>query len=202
MTSWAELLTCAEPGEHLVQLYGEDDRLLARNVSRYLAAGLRRGDGLVVVATPEHTSAIARHLVDEDATATGSAARTGRLRYLDAGATLASLLVDGRLDEARFRAFTADVLGAVRARSETGTVRAFGEMVSLLREAGKPEEAGRLEALWNDILLGHGCSLYCAYRLDLFDPRVGARDLQPIMCTHDHLLAGTGTLISSGRSRA
>ena len=202
MTSWAELLTCAEPGEHLVQLYGEDDRLLARNVSRYLAEGLRRGDGLVVVATPEHTSAIARHLVEEDATATSSAECAGRLRYLDARETLASLLVGGRIDEARFRAFAGEVMTSVRAHSPTGTIRAFGEMVSLLWDDGKPDEAARLETLWNDILLGHGGSLYCAYRIDLFDRRVDARDLYPVMCTHDHLLAGTGTLISSGRSRA
>ena len=65
MASWAELLTLAGPGEHVVQLYGEDDQLLARNVSRYLAEGLRRGDGLVVIGTPEHTEAVARHLVEE-----------------------------------------------------------------------------------------------------------------------------------------
>ena len=52
MASWAELLSGAEPGEHVVQLYGDDDRLLSRNVGRYLAEGLRRGDGLVVIATP------------------------------------------------------------------------------------------------------------------------------------------------------
>ncbi len=67
MASWMDLLTRARPGEHIVQLYGRDDHLLARNASRYLAEGLRRGDGLVVIATPEHTSAIARHLVEEDA---------------------------------------------------------------------------------------------------------------------------------------
>ena len=42
MASWVELLSGAEPGEHVVQLYGNDDQLLIRNVSRYLAEGLRR----------------------------------------------------------------------------------------------------------------------------------------------------------------
>lgn len=202
MASWAELLTCTEPGEHLVQLYGDDDRLLARNVSRYLAEGLRRGDGVVVIATPEHTSAIARHLVEEDRAATSAAEHAGRLLFLDAGETLAELLVEGTPDEARFRAIAGGALESVRTRSATGTVRAFGEMVSLLWDDGKPEDAGRLEAFWNGILLEHGCSLYCAYRVDLFDWRGDTPDLYPIMCTHDHLLAGAGTLISSGRSRA
>jgi hypothetical protein len=46
-----------------------DDRLLIRNVGRDLAEALPRADGLVVVATPEHTSAIARHLVEEGSAA-------------------------------------------------------------------------------------------------------------------------------------
>jgi len=48
-----------------VQLYGDDDQLLTSDVSRYLGEGLRRGDGLVVIATSEHTHAIARHPVEE-----------------------------------------------------------------------------------------------------------------------------------------
>ncbi|MEA2724113.1 MAG: hypothetical protein QOH59_1884, partial [Gemmatimonadales bacterium] len=47
MTSCAELLDQVDPEEHLVQLYGKDDRLLTRNISRFLAEGLRRGDGLL-----------------------------------------------------------------------------------------------------------------------------------------------------------
>jgi hypothetical protein len=201
MASWAELLTRAEPGEHVVQLYGEDDQLLTRNVSRYLAEGLRRGEGLIVIGTPEHTSGIARHLGEENPGGAREAAHTGRLVYLDAGETLGRLLVAGRPDERRFRAVIGEVLGGVRARSMTGSVRAFGEMVSLLWHEGRREAAERLEGLWNTILAEHGCSLFCAYRIDLFDHPGDAAELQRIVRTHDHVLAGAGTVLSSGRSR-
>jgi MEDS: MEthanogen/methylotroph, DcmR Sensory domain len=200
MASWAELLTRAAPGEHVVQLYGEDDPLLARNASRYLAEGLRRGDGLVVIATPEHTSAIARHLVEEEP-GTEEAVRSGRLVYRDAGETLAALLGDDGPDPAKFRAVVGRALGDVRARSTTGQVRAFGEMVSLLWGQGRRADAERLEDLWNGLLAEAACSLYCAYGIDLFHRRDEPAGLHPIVRTHDHVLAGSGTLLSSGRAR-
>jgi hypothetical protein len=200
MASWAELLTVTEPGEHVVQLYGEDDQLLTRNVSRYLAEGLRRGDGLVVVATPEHTSALVRHLGEEEPRLAREAAGAGRLVYLDALETLARLLDGGRPEEQRFRTVIGTVLQSVRARSTTGSSRAFGEMVSLLWDDGRRKDAARLEALWNTILLDHECSLFCAYRIDLFAP-AEAGELHPIVCSHDHVLAGAGTLLSGGRPR-
>jgi hypothetical protein len=46
MTSCAELLDNVDPEGHLVQLFGKDDRLLTRNIVRFLSEGLRRGDGL------------------------------------------------------------------------------------------------------------------------------------------------------------
>jgi hypothetical protein len=201
MASWAELLTGTGPGEHVVQLYGEDDRLLTRNVSRYLAEGLRRGDGLVTIATPEHTSALARHLGDDEPRLAQEAACAGRLVCLDARQTLALMLEDGHPDERRFRSVIGPVLRAVRTSSTSGSSRAFGEMVSLLWEDGRREDAARLEKLWNTILAEHACSLYCAYRIDLFAHPAQAADLHPIVCTHDHVLAGAGTLLSGGRPR-
>lgn len=198
MASWVELLSGAEPGEHVVQLYGNDDQLLIRNVSRYLAEGLRRGDGLVVIATPEHTRGIVRHLVEGSSGAALDAIDHGRLVLLDAAETLEWMLID----EAPFRSVVGEVIAAVRARAATGRVRAFGEMVSLLWEAGRQHDATRLEQLWNCLLQDSGCSLYCAYRIDLFDLPGGAAALQPIVASHDHVFAGAGTLLSSGRTRA
>lgn len=200
MTSWAELLTCAEAGEHVVQLYGGDDRLLAKNVSRYLAEGLRRGDGLVVIATPEHTAAIARHLVDDTGAAADEALRAGRLVYLDAAETLGRLRQVDRLDPAVFDEVLGGVMRQARAGSGSGKVRVFGEMVGLLWHEGHRAEAGRLEELWAEGVGGSGCSLYCAYPIDLFGGGEPA-ELSPIVGAHDHVLAGSGTLLTSGRAR-
>ena len=201
MASWTQLLTGTEPGEHIVELYAEDDQLLTRNVSRYLLEGLRRGEGLVVIDTPEHTRDVARHLVEEEPDGTHLAVASGRLRYLDAEATLAAMLAVGLEDLDGCRSLLGDILAGVRVRSTTGSVRAFGEMVSLLWEETRREEAARLEELWNTVLMEHRCSLFCAYRIDLFDRHRDAAALQPIVSTHHHILAGAGTLLSSGLSR-
>jgi MEDS: MEthanogen/methylotroph, DcmR Sensory domain len=199
MASWAELLKRAEPGEHLVQLYGEDDRLLARNVTRYLAEGLQRLDGLLVIATQEHRDTIARYLAEGSAHATLEAERDGRLRFLDARTTLDGFLRDGVLDKARFEATVGETLRQVRGCSRSGQVRAFGEMVGLLWDEERYAEAEALEQFWNSTLAGAPYSLYCAYRIDLFDGQSNSADLSPIVATHTHLLAGHGTVLSSGR---
>jgi MEDS: MEthanogen/methylotroph, DcmR Sensory domain len=201
MTSWAELLTQAEPGEHVVQLYGNDDRLLARNVGRYLAEGLRRLDGLVVIATPEHVEAIRRYLSENGADARLDAERAGRLVFLDARATLDRLLRDGQPDRVRFRDVVGGVLAQARRHAASGRVRAFGEMVNLLWGEGRHDAADRLERLWNTILADGACSLYCAYGIDIFEPHGGPADLTAIIGAHSHLLAGPATLLSTDRAR-
>ena len=200
MSSWPEMLTQADPGDHVVQLYGEDDQLLSRNVSRYLQEGLRRGDALVVIATPEHEAAIARILEAESGARAAEAGREGRLVFLDARTTLDRILVDGRLDPERFDAVVVPQLRLARARSRSGAVRAFGEMVSLLWCEGRQAEAAALEGRWNAVLATHACSLYCAYRIDLFREGIEHAALNAIVGSHTHLFAGPATMLSSKRS--
>lgn len=166
MVAWGDLLIHPREGDHLVELYGDDDRLLATHVGRYLGEGLRRLDGLVVIATPSHAEAIARYLADVDAAGALEAERAGRLCYLDAATTLTRLLKDGQPDASRFRATVGEILSQVRRRSGSGSVRAFGEMVGLLWTEGRRAEAAALEAFWNAALLENACSLYCAYPID------------------------------------
>lgn len=116
--------------------------------------------------------------------------------------TLARFLVDGRPDQALFRSVVGEAIPAVRAQAATGSVRAFGEMVSLLWDEGRHQAAARLEELWNDTLAESCCSLFCAYRIDLFDRTGDAAELRPIVLSHDHVLAGSGTLLSGGRPRS
>jgi hypothetical protein len=71
------------------------------------------------------------------------------------------ILVGGWPDEARFR----EVAGGTLDRFESAglRVRIFGEMVSLLVEAGNRRAAVRLEDLWNDLADERSFSLFCAY---------------------------------------
>jgi hypothetical protein len=199
MSSWSELLDRAEPEEHVVQLYGGDHQLLVRNVSRYLAEGLKRGDGLVVIATSEHAVAIVRQLTEESAEAS-QALRDGRLVVLDAQATLDRFMVDGQPDQDLFRAVVGSVLQGVRARSATGKMRAFGEMVGILWVDGEQAAATRLEKYWNELLIGSTFSLFCAYPIDIFDGASQTGGLEAVLCAHTHMYAGPRTMLSSPRA--
>jgi hypothetical protein len=199
MSSWSELLDRAVPEEHVVQLYGADDQLLTRNVSRYFLEGLRHGDGLVMIATGDHADAIVRQLHEETSDAS-QALRDGRMVVLDARTTLDSLLVDGQPDQQRFRSVVDGVLQAVRAKAASGQVRAFGEMVGLLWVDGRQPEALLLEQYWNELLAGSAYSLFCAYPIDFFDSGSQAAGLGGVLGAHTHAYAGPRTMLSGPRA--
>ena len=197
MSSWSKLLTEASSGGHVVQLYGKDDWFLTKSVSQFLMEGARQLDGLLVITTSAHRQAISRHLADEGGGAALAAEREGRLVYLDARETLDRLLIDGRLDESRYESVVGGVLSEVLARSRSGKVRAFGEMVGLLWADGHPEQARLVESIWNERLAGSRCSMYCAYAIDLFADGVDTAGVSAILGAHSHVLAGRNTLLSS-----
>jgi anti-sigma regulatory factor (Ser/Thr protein kinase) len=89
------------------------------------------------------------------------ARRRGLVIELDAATTLSSLMRDGRVDRDLF----CDVIGQVM-REAVGTgrsVRAYGEMVTLLWEAGDVLSVLELESLWNELKHELSFSLLCAY---------------------------------------
>src|SRR3954471_8040608 len=137
--------------DHVVQFYESDSELVAR-AGGYLSRALQAGEVAIVIATPAHGEGFAAHLP-------GGA---GELVWLDAAETLARLMRDGRVDRESFFASVGEV---VRPAAATGRpVRAYGEMVALLWEAGDVTSAIELEALWNELATHVPFSLYCAYR--------------------------------------
>ncbi len=186
MTACAHLLDQAHPEAHFVQLYGSDDRLLTRNVAHFLREGLRRGDGLVVIASPEHGGSVARQLGDEVGFA--KAVLGGRLAFLDARSTLDRLLVDGQPDPDRFETVIGGALAEVQRRAGHTGVRAYGEMVGVLWEAGEHKAAAALEGLWNRRLKSSGIRLFCGYPIDVFGDEFRADRIDPLLCAHTHLL--------------
>jgi DcmR-like sensory protein len=192
MSSSAELLDHPEPEGHFVQLYGKDDRALARNVGRYLSEGLRRGDGLLVIATAEHRGMLVRHLKQERAYS--RAVLEGRLVFLDAAATLKRFMVDGEPDQGRFESVVGEALRSVQARAGHTGVRAYGEMVGLLWTAGQYSAAVRLEELWNEVLEANSISLFCAYPIDVFGPEFHLASVDALLCAHTHVVPADNAL--------
>lgn len=186
MTSCAHLLDQVDPEAHFVQLYGSDDRLLTSNVARFMSEGLRRGDGLIIIASPEHSGSVARLLKNERGYS--KAVLEGRLVFLDAQTTLDRLTVDGLPDSQLFDNVIGGALKEVETRAGHTGVRAYGEMVGVLWKAGQYAAAVRLEELWNSLLKSSNIRLFCGYPIDVFGEDFRVDKVDPLLCAHTHLL--------------
>ena len=149
-----------EPGAHAVHFYGDDADLVG-TVGPYLVDALAEDAVAVVIATGPHIEAFEQELafsgVDVE-----EARASGALIVLDAANTLSDLTVEGEINR---EAFELTVGGIVRDAGGGGrAVRAYGEMVDLLWQAGRVSEAIELEKLWNDVIEDLRFSLLCAYR--------------------------------------
>jgi hypothetical protein len=186
MTSWESVLENPEPHGHFVQLYDGDTKTLAHNVGRYLSQGLKCGEGLLVIATKENKQAFIGAIRDlgEDPEA---AVRTSRLLFLDAQATLAEFMVDGEPDYDRFEKTVGKAMGKVRQQNHSG-LRAYGEMVGVLWQAGHYSAAIRLEEFWNKLLQAGGFTLFCSYPIDVFAKEFQVSGVDALLCDHTHLI--------------
>lgn len=167
--------------DHFVQLYQQLDGL-ADAVAEYIGAGLERGEGAVVIATPGHRAAFLARLSSVD---------RSRLKLLDAEETLASFMVDG---VPQWKAFHHVVGGLIaEMRLQYPTVRAYGEMVDVLWQRGEREAAFRLEEYWNELGRLQTFSLFCAYRMDPLESAAYAGPLEGVCRAHSHLIPARDT---------
>jgi hypothetical protein len=181
---WRSIL--ADPGdrEHSVQFYTELG-FLTTAVSHYASTGLRRGEAVIIVATPVLRAALEREL----GTAGFDPARLaheGQLTVLGAADLLSQLLVAGVPNASWFRRLVGGLLG--RAASRFPRVRVCGEMVDLLWQKGNLTAALQLEALWNDLAKAQPFALHCVYAIDNFDRTAHCCALRGIQHTHSYLM--------------
>ncbi|MEP7202951.1 MAG: MEDS domain-containing protein [Ilumatobacteraceae bacterium] len=148
-----------EQREHVVQFYQHDDELVA-TVTRYVMDAMQADEAVVVVTTADHAVAFDAALsmggVDPIA-----ARADGTLVSFDAGEALSRFMVDDWPDA---DAFANEVGNVIRGLVGAGrSVSVFGEMVSLLWDAGHVGAAIELESIWNDLGRSVPFSLLCAY---------------------------------------
>lgn len=148
-------------GEHVVQFYDHQEDL-ARAVGEYLSSAVAAREIGIVIATEAHRHAFEAEMADAGVD-TDQARRDGSIIWLDAAETLARFVHDGQVDPDGFR----EVVGSlVRQAAETGRgIKAYGEMVALLWEAGHVLGAIDLEKLWNGLAGELSFSLFCAYHM-------------------------------------
>ncbi len=171
-------------GEHVVQFY-EDDAQLAHTVGGYLTAAIEDGAVAIVIATDAHRDAF--HQVLEAAGLDPAACRRdGQLIVLDAAETMARFVHQGQVDPEGFR----ETIGPVVAgAADTGRpVRAYGEMVALLWDAGDVLAAIRLEEAWNALAREIPFGLVCGYPSESVRGEENADALSQVCHLHSSVL--------------
>ncbi|HEX4488437.1 MAG TPA: MEDS domain-containing protein [Terriglobales bacterium] len=160
--------------DHLVQFYCEDDQLLA-SLQRVVGGALGSGDSAVVVATEEHRRGLAKRLkwcgIDLQ-----FAQACGRYYEVDAATVLESL--EGHHTPLDFQellqntVFRPDCPVPV----DNAGMLVFGEVVGLMWERNRRQEAVRLEDFWNRFQATRPFTLLCAYPVRRFHV---LEDLEP-----------------------
>jgi MEDS: MEthanogen/methylotroph, DcmR Sensory domain len=182
------LLIEAPVNRHFVQLH-RDPQALTEAVTVFLQTGLRRGNGVVVIATPTHVDLFLSTL-RSDGMDPGIYLKSGQLELHDAELTLRKFMRHDVPDWEEFRRALSSVFERVRAFGR-GTTRAYGEMVNLLWHEGKQHAAIRVEEYWNELARLYPFSLFCSYMLDVHEHKTYRGPLEEIGRTHSDVL-GTG----------
>lgn len=178
--------------QHGVQFYSQD-KFLIEELSGYIGKALHAGDAAVVVATEEHRNGLFQWLTAQGLDVAGLL-EEGRFVALDAGQTLATLIVDGQLNQNRFNEVVGEIVAKATASSHGPhrRVAIFGEMVALLWAEGKAPAAIRLEQFWNALARKHSFSLFCAYPMSSFRRQEDAELLLQVCNEHTAVLPTEG----------
>jgi len=181
---WKHLLAAPSVGDHMVQTY-QDQGFLAEAIAHFVECGLQRREGILLIATQPHWQAIAERLKGGVVDAAGALA-AGQLVVLEAEATLTNFMRGGMPEWTAFEKTVVPVLDELQRKF--ATVRAYGEMVDILWQAGNREASYRLEEYWNALIEKIPFSLLCAYFIDHLDPHLYGGPLERVCRCHSHMI--------------
>ncbi len=179
---WGEIA----PNDHIAHFY-DDDKSFLSTVAGFIAEGLANGESAIIIATPQHLSALA-HLLGSNGVDLMRPLAEDRYIALDASIALSAFMVDGQPNQVMFASLVGYLIK--RASRNGRRIRAFGEMVALLWAQGNRAATVRLEQLWSDFCRDYGFCLLCSYPKAGFneDP---ARSVAEI-CAHHTRFLGHG----------
>jgi hypothetical protein len=178
----AALLLDPHPCGHIVYPY-TDEGLVGQAVALFASAGLRDGEGVILIMSSNHSEPIKVRLQVEGINQEAYE-RSGQLICIKSEDLLARFITDGVLDAGLFQSTVGRLIDQARAsvsNGRSGKVRIFGEMVSQLRDRNLGATT-QLEELWNQVIKEHSVALLCTYALH------GAEDHIPrdLMDLHSH----------------
>jgi hypothetical protein len=179
------LLIEAPVNRHFAQFH-RSTQSLTEAVGLFAEAGLRRSNGVVVIATPVHTELLLERFA-QGGMDPEEFRRSGQLEILDAEAVLSRFMRGAMPDWTDFRRTVGTVLESVQTFGRN-IIRAYGEMVNVLWQNGRTDAAIRVEEYWNELARLYPFSLFCSYMLDGHQQGGYAGPLHEIGRTHSDIL--------------
>jgi hypothetical protein len=155
-------------------------------VCLFTASGLQKGEAVLLVLSGPHYGPVRERLAREGFDLAELEA-TGQLVCENAQNLLTSFMVDGLIDEHKFKTKIDRMIEKAKLGSgnrKHGLVRVFGEMVDLIWKPN-PKATERLEELWNEVISIHSVPLLCAYSLSGTPEGLPS----PLVSCHSHTLS-------------
>jgi hypothetical protein len=182
---YSALLLDAPVNRHFAQIHQSPESLAAA-VGLYIETGLKRHNGVIVIATAPNLDRFRTHLATTGLNATDFQ-KTGQLLMLDADEALGRIMNGDIPIWREFRRLVGGVLDKARAFDLT-TTRAYGEMVNVLWRQGRALAAVRLEEFWNEISKDYPFCLFCAYMQDSLEEKTTIDQISEIGRCHSEIL--------------
>jgi MEDS: MEthanogen/methylotroph, DcmR Sensory domain len=183
---WEQVVADAIPCDHIVQLYQDQD-FMSYAVGRFAGAGLAKGEGVILVSTDPHWTAIRPRLEAEGVDVRSAQAR-GQLMVVDADELLPRFMRGAMPDPPVFKGVFSDVVRQARAKGGYEQVRVWGEMVDVLWERGDVAGSMNLEDLFDQLAKKVEISIFCSFLMDNFNGDVHSHMLPRLGTNHSHLI--------------
>jgi hypothetical protein len=183
-TGALELLQRPARGDHIVQLYQDEDDLAAA-LTHFAASGLALGDGVVFIATAARWRLLGERLRGAGVDTHGAVLR-GQLRLFGSKVILSACMSHGVPDRPAFNEAIGGILNMMRIRYPA--LRVFSGVTDDLWAGGRREAAAAIEDFWNTAAQSQSFSLLCACPLDSLDGRAYEGALQSVCRLHSHLI--------------
>jgi hypothetical protein len=183
---WGGLLASAGPGDHIVQLY-QDQQFLNRAVCRFAASAIANGEGVILVPTQAHWDAF-RPRLEAEGIDLEAVQASGQLTVVDADELLPQFMRDAMPDAPVFLGLAANVIARAHGGGRYPKVRWWGEMVNVLWERGDVAASMDLEGQFDRLAHEHEIAIFCSFVMDNFDGEVHSRMLPRLGQNHSHLI--------------
>jgi DNA-binding NarL/FixJ family response regulator len=168
---------------HEALFYSDEAEFLDR-FADFIAAVLKAGDAVLVVATESHRNGLVSTLRTRGLDI-ASAIEQGHYIALDVAETLSLFMVNDMPDPVQFFKTVGDlIVRTAKAKGAHVRVAACGECAPVLWAQGNAPAAVRLEQLWDEIAKTYGVDILCGYRRVEFHGNDGLDVFQRICTEH------------------